>query len=253
MKGQGGGGIAKGGGKTKTKSSGGNVKVMKSKSCPTSPLEGTVLKLRAALFDEQGKDKNVLVGIAPSFLAYQRNDLNVQVEFAASLLEDQLDWAFELTRKHMEEVYDRSGYGWDDADKERELTEEGARFLLLKDVNSSEYVGYAHFRFTVQGEVVDQMVGDSCLHVVDLHIEADYQRKGLGKHLLLLMELISRRERLSRVSLPCYLGDTGFETFLSKQKGYLLDESCALFGFDADVEVKQLSYLSTTIFRYCLL
>ena len=37
------------------------------------------------------------------------------------------------------------------------------------------------------------MVGETSLHVWDVHVEDAYQRKGLGKHLLTLMELIARR------------------------------------------------------------
>jgi ribosomal protein S18 acetylase RimI-like enzyme len=43
------------------------------------------------------------------------------------------------------------------------------------------------------GEIVDEMLGETSLHVWDMHIEDDFQRKGLGKHLLTLMELIARR------------------------------------------------------------
>lgn len=40
---------------------------------------------------------------------------------------------------------------------------------------------------------MDAMVGETSLHVWDIHVEDAYQRKGLGKHLLTLMELIARR------------------------------------------------------------
>jgi GNAT superfamily N-acetyltransferase len=40
---------------------------------------------------------------------------------------------------------------------------------------------------------MEVMAGETSLHVWDIHIEDDYQRKGLGKHLLTLMELIARR------------------------------------------------------------
>ena len=58
----------------------------------------------------------------------------------------------------MEERYDASGYGWDDEDKERELTEDGARFLLCRwaddadSLDQGELCAIAHFRFSVQGE-----------------------------------------------------------------------------------------------------
>lgn len=235
MKGQGGGGTAKGGGKSR--SGGGTVVIKKTKERKTSALEGTILQLRAALFDERGQDKNIIQGIAPSFLTYQRNGLNVGIEFSPKLTEDDMEWAFEITRQNMESRYDASGYGWDDEDKERELTEQGARFLLLRDKNDGDkLIGYAHFRFTVQGEVIDEMAGDSCVHLVDIHLEDPYKRKGLGKHVMVLLELIARREKMSRVSVPVYLGDEEFKTWLLSQRGYAVDDSCAAFGFDAEME-----------------
>ena len=45
---------------------------------------------------------------------------------------------------------------------------------------------------------MEEMVGETSLHVWDVHVEDAYQRKGLGKHLLTLMELIARRYVLMR-------------------------------------------------------
>ena len=68
-----------------------------------------------------------------------------------------------ITRKFLSltsQVYDASGYGWDDDDKIKELTEEGTRFLLVreKQLNYDDVPGrlvaFAHFRFTIQGHQV---------------------------------------------------------------------------------------------------
>jgi GNAT superfamily N-acetyltransferase len=242
MKGQGGGGTARGGGKST--SSGKDVVIKKSKAMQTKAINENILKLRAALFDDQGKDKNILEGIAASFLNYDRNGLSVNISFSPKLTKDELDWAFSLSQDNMEEIYDASGYGWDDEDKERELTEQGARFLLIKDNATHELKGYIHFRFTVQGEVVDQMVGQPCLYVMDMHLVEDVQRKGLGKHLLVILELIARRQQMSRVTFPIYIGDEKTKAWLAKQgKGYESDESFGILGFDADAEVSFLSVL----------
>jgi hypothetical protein len=60
--------------------------------------------------------------------------------------------------------YEASGYGWDDDDKMMELREEGTRFLLVReqasDDDAGDLVAFVHFRFTVQGEVVEKMAGE---------------------------------------------------------------------------------------------
>ena len=98
----------------------------------------------------------------------------------------------------------------------------------------------AHFRFSVQGEFMDEMKGDSCLIVWDLHVEHEYQRKGLGKHLLTIMELIAKREGMSRIYIPIQLNDEiGLEWIESvcKPRGYFADESLLnLIGFDSEME-----------------
>ncbi len=237
MKGQGGGGTAKGGGKVR--SGGGDVVIKKTKAMQTKAINENVLKLRAALFDDAGKDKNVLEGIAASFLHYERNGVSLDISFSPKLKKEEAEWAFDLSQSNMEEIYDASGYGWDDADKERELTEQGARFLLIRESGSNALKGFVHFRFTVQGEVIDQMIGQTCLYILDLHLEDDVQRKGVGKHLLILLELIARKQLMSRITFPIYLGDEKTKNWLLKQgKGFVPDISYAVFGFEPEAEVK---------------
>ena len=55
------------------------------------------------------------------------------------------------------QVYDASGYGWDDEDKIKELQEDGTRFLLVRekpldfDDTPGRLIGFVHFRFTIEG------------------------------------------------------------------------------------------------------
>lgn len=88
---------------------------------------------------------------------------------------------------------------------------------------------------------MDMMGGLPCLFVYDIQVDKDYQRKGLGRHLLILMELIARREGMERISLPVQLGDEATVQWLSKiARGFTPDYSIveATEGaFDAEMEV----------------
>lgn len=235
MKGQGGGGTARGGGKTR--SVGGSDTIKKSKARQTAAIDENILLLREALFQENGKDKDVTQAIAKAFLQYEYEGKKLQISFTPRLSDKEVRWAFDLTKDRMEKIYNESGYGWDDEDKEQELTEQGARFLLVRQSDSHALVGLVHFRFTVQGEVLDRMAGLPCLYVVDFQVEDESLREGLGKHLLVLLELIGRREKMSRVSLPVYLRDEETKTWLAKTgRGYALDSSFAELGFEAALE-----------------
>jgi GNAT superfamily N-acetyltransferase len=136
------------------------------------------------------------------------------------LTKKELTWAFDLTKNAMEQVYDDSGYGWDDEDKEKELKEDGARFLIVRDEASNEPVAFCHFRFTVQGEVMQQMTGTTCLYVWDIQVEEEFQRKGLGGHLLKVLELIAFQQRMKFVSVPVQVACTSGISFITKVKGY---------------------------------
>jgi hypothetical protein len=118
-----------------------------------------LLALKEAIF-ENGGDKDVTKGINQTFFKYNRNGIeNVSLKFSTKLSEDEVEWAFNLVKDNMEDVYDASGYGWDDDDKMNELKEDGARFLLIKSDVTDKLIGFAHFRFTVQGEIMETMSG----------------------------------------------------------------------------------------------
>ena len=86
---------------------------------------------------------------------------------------------------------------------------------------------------------MDQMRGDTVLMVHDLHVVDECQRKGLGRHLMTLMEMVARKTNMSRVSTMCMMGDADTRAFLSKlKKGqFVPDESMVdVCGFDPDLE-----------------
>jgi len=212
------------------------VKIETSKPRQTTAINDNIVVLRSALFEESGKDKDVTKDIAKSFMKFDRNGLDVTIDFATKLSKEEAKWAFDLVKETMEDKYEESGYGWDDEDKLRELTEKGTRFLVVREGGAP--VGFVHFRFTVQGEVIDQMAGDPSLHIYDISIAEHSQRKGLGRHLLLILELVARREKMKLLSLPVQLGDSETREWITHVgKGWAVDESLAGFGFDADVEV----------------
>lgn len=169
--------------------------------------------------------------------------MNLSISFSTHLTRGELQWAFNITKSNMEVVYDASGYGWDDDDKMRELTEQGTRFLLIREKSAEgcppgELRGFAHFRFTVQGEVLDIMAGGPCIYLWDIQIDESIQRKGVGKHILMLLDLIGRRENMEYLSIPVQLNDDTTIEWISRIKGYAEDSNLPeLIGFDSEMEV----------------
>lgn len=86
---------------------------------------------------------------------------------------------------------------------------------------------------------MDVMAGETSTFLWDIHIEENYQHKGLGKHLVTLLELITRREKISQICIPVQNeDDVALSWVQNALKGYKphdgLDE---LLGFDSEAEV----------------
>ena len=70
-------------------------------------------------------------------------------------------------------------------------------------------VAFAHFRFTLEGETRDEMAGAPVLLVRDLQVAPEAQRKGLGRHLCQLLELVARKHAMRGVMLLNPAGTPG--------------------------------------------
>ena len=80
-------------------------------------------------------------------------------------------------------------------------------------------------------------VGELSLHLWDIHIEEEYQRKGLGKHVLLILELIARQQKMQVLSVPVQLMDDRTLSWISKVKGFAPDTKLHdLLKFDPEME-----------------
>jgi hypothetical protein len=98
-----------------------------------------------------------------------------------------------------QKIFDDCGYGWVDEEKITELSGKEARFLIVRRAADREPIGFVHFRFSLQGDVVEAMEGGPALFVDDLQLTREAQRKGVGKLIMGLMELIARKQRMSFV------------------------------------------------------
>lgn len=235
--GKGGGGK---GGKKKSKGGKGKAIVKTKKMKSTAAGTDKIVQLRKALFDDAGKDKNVLADFK-AFQKFSRNGLQLNIDFytGSNVSPTTRRWMHSLTKRNMKEVYDKD-YGWDDEDKMSELRENATRFLVVTqefDENEklTKAVAFVNFRFTLQGECYDAMKGETCLFIYDIQVEPEYQRKGLGKHLMQLCELMGTKQKMKFVQLLIPNGNDVAVSFLSKKlKGYEFDAN-GLDFVDGDV------------------
>jgi hypothetical protein len=89
-----GGGFKTGGGKLK--SGGGTVKITKTVDRQTKAINDNIVMLRSALFNDDGSDKDVTRFLAPAFLKFEKNGLDLSIEFSTQLNKEDSKWAFDM-------------------------------------------------------------------------------------------------------------------------------------------------------------
>lgn len=222
-----------------------DVAIVQKKAIQTS--EDHILLLRKALFTDQGVDKDVTAPFKP-FLSFKRNGLNLDVEFSARLGAKERKWAFDLSRENMADV----DIEMTDAERMDELKYKANRFLIVREATEGsddelgKAVGYAMFRFTMQGELLDEMCGLPSLYVYDLQLISGYQRKGIGSHLMNLMQLIGRKEGMSYVSIIVPDGCEPMDEFLEK-KLPTFEEDCFDYAETDEIEMDAI-----TVYHRCI-
>ncbi|KAK7799470.1 hypothetical protein U0070_008642 [Myodes glareolus] len=123
----------------------------------------------------------------PVFKKYDRNGLNISIECkrVSGLEPATVDWAFDLTKTNMQTMYEQSEWGWKDREKREEMTDDRAWYLIAWE-NSSIPVAFSHFRFDVE-------CGDEVLYCYEVQLESKVRRKGLGKFLIQILQLMANR------------------------------------------------------------
>jgi GNAT superfamily N-acetyltransferase len=225
--------------KGKSKTGGGSDTVTRSESLKTSANSSVVTLLRKALHTDEGLDRDLLEPF-PHFASFSRNGLQLSIEFKCGKVLDKRDASvcYDMVKAHMEEEYDRSGYGWDDDDKWGEITSRESRLLLLRDETAPDrkVVGFVNFRLTLQGECWNAMEGQPCLFLYDIQIAKDYRRKGVGKQLVCMLEMMAKRAKMSFVCALLTKTNEAAAIFFGGFKGWRDDTPSLMQMEAADTE-----------------
>lgn len=218
---------ANSGGGSKSKSSAQVFAIEKDVSLQTDADK--LLILRSALRDDKGNDKNVFQELS-KFAKYNKNGIAATLQYfpAGSLPRDLFKAAFQMSKSNVKQIYEDIGYGWDTDEKRNEYREPESRFLFARqnteDGSSGPVLAFVHFKFSLQGEVVNEMEGEPALLVFDLQVLPSAQRKGLGKFLMMMTELIARKQKMRWLMFPLVKGNDKAVPFLTKSlKGFAVD------------------------------
>lgn len=125
----------------------------------------------------------------PVFKKYDRNGLNVSIECkrVSGLEPATVDWAFDLTKTNMQTMYEQSEWGWKDREKREEMTDDRACY--------------------------------------EVQLESKVRRKGLGKFLIQILQLMANSTQMKKVMLTVFKHNHGAYQFFREALQFDIDDS----------------------------
>ena len=99
--------------------------------------------------------------------------------------------------------------------------------------DSHRPLAFVHFRFTLQGEAVGVEGGRPALYIMDIQVEPEVQRKGLGCHLMQIAEIIACKQGMMHLMMPVVVKDEKARMFLlSGLSGFQQDDLSTIVSYD---------------------
>mmetsp|Transcript_5170 Transcript_5170/g.20625 ORF Transcript_5170/g.20625 Transcript_5170/m.20625 type:complete len:293 (+) Transcript_5170:214-1092(+) len=156
---------------------------------------------------------------SPDFGQYRFGGFCVRSCDASGLAASSLQQVILLTESNMKVFYKRSPWGWDRRKKKQEMTHRSARYVLVCDEEADEIAAFCHFRFEFDDEDEPER---PVLYCYELQVHPNYQRKGLGRHLMGLLDALALRFGLPCTMLTVFKRNTAARRFY-EAIGYGLD------------------------------
>jgi ribosomal protein S18 acetylase RimI-like enzyme len=169
--------------------------------------------------------------------AAEKPETTLSIEYASSvdLSDTRFKQCLDLFEKNMAEQYLRSSWGLDMKAKEDELRHEKARYLLLiPDDEIDELAGFVHFRYDYDDQ---EHPSYGVIYVFEIQIDESYQRRGLGKKVMDLVEALTLQAELDKVMLTVFkANESAMKFYLGLD--YTLDMSTpSKWNHPADYEI----------------
>ncbi|CAD6186772.1 unnamed protein product [Caenorhabditis auriculariae] len=143
--------------------------------------------------------------------------ISFEMSWATNLPQETADWAFDLFKENMFEMYSMSQWGWDPESKKNELGATTARFLIAKN-EKGERIGYAHYRFDIDHDC-------AVLYCYEIQVLESYQKKGVGSIILKTLETLAEKTGMEKVMATVFAFNVKSLCFFHKL-GYVNDVSC---------------------------
>eukprot|EP00921_Rhytidocystis_pertsovi_P009349 GHVQ01015042.1.p1 GENE.GHVQ01015042.1~~GHVQ01015042.1.p1 ORF type:complete len:371 (-),score=40.75 GHVQ01015042.1:344-1456(-) len=152
---------------------------------------------------------------------------------------------FFTIKRNMKELYDSSNFnevGWSDEQKWKEVTDSESRYIIAHVVGEHKgtdfegncsgsrglggsIAGFVHFRFEVDSDNPGNHKDSPVMYIWDLQLKDWAQRKGLGKHLINVLDLSARHLGMEKLMCTVLKENVGASKFYREKCGFCTDES----------------------------
>jgi len=169
---------------------------------------------------KKANDQENPLSVLPSFQKYNRKGLDVtfQTTRATDLNDEMKVWIFKLLESNMKSLYEESDWGWSEVNKKKEMLEDNAWYLIAKDSEGNP-VAFSHFRF-------DMDFDDDVLYCYEIQLEPSFRRKGLGKLMMKMLELIMLKADMVKIMLTVFKHNADAVKFFKECLRFDVDETC---------------------------
>merc|ERR1712110_726581 len=103
--------------------------------------------------------------------------------------------------------------------KRKELCEDAAWFLIARERETEIPVAFSHFRFDMDHD-------DDVLYCYEIQLEESVRRKGLGKFMMKVLELMMMKCDLLKIMLTVFKHNDVASKFFKEVLKYDIDETC---------------------------
>jgi len=179
-----------------------------------------------------------------SLTSLKKGVLNIQF-YKAPLPHDLNNACMALFNKNMGDYYKSSSWGLNLKEKEKELLHHDARFLIVtqnknetNDQSKEELLAFSHFRFEVND---DETPNIEVLYVYEIQIHSNARRRGMGRRLMSIMELVAIQTKMKKVMLTVFSSNQSAMQFYTHKMKYLIDDCSPSKYLDNNVDYEILS------------
>ena len=147
----------------------------------------------------------------------------------SDLTNETKEFIIDLLAKNMRKLYEDSKCGWNDKNKRKEMLDDKSWYLLAT-TSDGTIAGYSHFKY-------DMYFNDEVVNVHEIQIVSTYQRKGLGRFMMQVLEMLAFKADMRKIMLTVLKHNPDAEIFFKKTMKYEIDETCPV-----DNEFEQYDY-----------